>query len=84
MPTISKAPPTTRATFGFDDVKTQGAGELVVGGTIGMVPTPYVAVIVGKGPKIVNVACAGVTEAIRTRTRINTACAEDFRDKCMP
>ena len=56
VPTISKLPPTTRATFGFDDSKTQGAGELVVGGTIGIVPTPYVAVIVGKGPKIVNVA----------------------------
>jgi len=44
------------ATFVFDDAKTHGAGELVVGGTIEMDPTPYVVVIIGNVPRIVYVA----------------------------
>lgn len=57
------------ATFVFDEVKDHGAGELVVGGTIGMLPTPYVVVIIGNGPRIVKVACAGVDDAKSEITR---------------
>ena len=54
-PTILIVLPDIVATLGLDEVKTQGAGELVVGGTMGIVPTPYVVVMLGNGPKIVKV-----------------------------
>jgi hypothetical protein len=41
------------ATFGLEEVITQGAGEFVVGGTIGIEPTPKVVVMLGKEPRIV-------------------------------
>lgn len=55
--------PDITATFGFEDVKTHGAGELELGGITGIVPTPNVGVMIGNGPRIVNVACAGAEEA---------------------
>lgn len=55
-PTTLIVLPEIVATFGFDEEKIHGAGELVVGGTSGTLPTPYVVVIIGNGPKIVNVA----------------------------
>ena len=57
-PTTLIVLPEIVATLVFDEVKSHGAGELVVGGTTGKLPTPNVAVIIGNGPKIVNVACA--------------------------
>ena len=57
-PTTLMVLPVIVATLGLEEVNDQGAGELVVGGTSGMLPTPYVAVIIGNEPRIVNVACA--------------------------
>ena len=39
-PTTFIVLPEIVATFVFEDVKIHGAGELVVGGTTGIVPTP--------------------------------------------
>lgn len=68
-PTMLIVLPEIVATFAFEEVKTHGAGEFVVGGTMGTEPTPYVVVIIGKEPRIVNVACAGAIEAPRAATR---------------
>ena len=62
-PTTAMDLPEIIATLELDEVKTHGAGEFVVGGTMGIEPTPYVVVIIGNGPRIVNVACAGVADA---------------------
>jgi hypothetical protein len=55
-PTTFIVLPEIVATWLFDEVKAHGAGELVVGGTMAMLPTPYVDVTIGNGPRIVNVA----------------------------
>jgi hypothetical protein len=68
-PTTLIVLPEIVATFVFDEVNDHGAGELVVGGTIVTEPTPYAAVMIGNGPKMVNVACAGVDEANIDTTR---------------
>lgn len=65
--------PEITATFVLEDVKTHGAGEFVVGGTIGTEPTPYVAVMIGNGPRMVNVACAGAAEPMSEITSAKTA-----------
>lgn len=57
-PTTIIVLPEIVATLMFDEVKSHGAGELVVGGTMGTLPIPYVDEIIGNGPRIVNVACA--------------------------
>jgi len=83
-PTTVIVLPEIVATLGLDDVNTQGAGELVVGGTSGMEPIPYVVVMLGKGPKIVKVvACAGAVDANIAMTIAKTAGTYDFRDKCI-
>lgn len=83
VPTTLIVFPEIVATFVFDEVKTHGAGELVVGGTIGTEPTPYVAVIIGKGPRMVNVACAGANEVMREMTRARLAYTYDLRGECI-
>jgi hypothetical protein len=65
--------PEITATFAFEDVKTHGPGELEVGGTTGIVPTPNEVVMIGKGPRIVNVACAGVDTAKSERASAKIA-----------
>ena len=60
-------------TFVLEEVKTHGAGELVVGGTRGIVPIPYVVVIIGKDPRIVNVAWAGANGTPMAKSEITTA-----------
>lgn len=72
-PTILSVLPEIVATFVFDEVKTIGAGEFDVGGTMGIVPTPYVVEMIGNGPRIVNVACAGATEATMDAAIANIA-----------
>lgn len=81
-PTTFIVIPEMVATCRFEEVKTQGAGELVVGGTSGIVPTPYVVVIVGKEPKIVKVACAAEgTPAVKSEiTTANNAKRWNFLD----
>lgn len=68
-PTTLIVLPEIVATFVFDEVNDHGAGELVVGGTIATEPTPYAAVMIGNGPRMVKVACAGAVEAKRDTTR---------------
>lgn len=79
VPTTLIVFPEIIATFVFEEVKTHGAGELEVGGTIGTEPTPYVAVIIGKGPRIVKVACAGAIVATREAAIIRTEYVRDNR-----
>ena len=75
--------PEITATFVFDDVKTHVDGELVVGGITGIVPTPNVVVMIGNGPRIVNVACAGVDKAKSERASAKIAYACVFLGKCI-
>ncbi len=72
-PTTLIVLPEIVATFVFEEVKIHGAGEFVVGGTMGTDPTPYAVVIIGNEPRIVKVACAGVDEANRDMTSAKTA-----------
>ena len=53
---IIRTPPLTVATRGLEETYDHDPGEFVVGGTIVTVPTPYVVVMRGNGPKIVAVA----------------------------
>jgi hypothetical protein len=74
-PTIFIVLPEIVATLVLDEVKTHGAGEFVFGGTMGTLPMPYVAVIVGNGPNIVNVAWArdGAPATKSERTSVKSA-----------
>ena len=80
-PTTFIVLPDIVATFVLDEVNVHGAGELVVGGTRGTVPTPYVTVIAGNGPKIVNVACA-IAGTATTNTEITSEMIESERILC--
>jgi hypothetical protein len=83
VPRILIVLPEITATFVLEEVKTHGAGEFVVGGTIGTEPTPYVAVMIGNEPRMVNVACAGATDATSEITSAKIAYPYLFRVKCI-
>lgn len=83
VPTTLIDLPEITATFSFEDPKTQGADEFEVGATSGIVPTPYVTLMMGKGPRMVTVAFAGVAETESESASAKIAYTYDFRGRCI-